>query len=175
MLLLSPVQVEIAGGSLFAFGLFSHSLKTTMGYSQGQIDTLSFAQSMSPVLSVKRGPRSRRIVFAAVGNYAGIIAGIIFDRWGVCATVVIGSILNSAGRTPVRVLVCSSAHDSWLLLLGYLGMWLGTTKTWDIGFPLVRPVAASLRTLISVRSSCWALLRADVVLRVPVRDGVFLL
>lgn len=76
-LLAGALVVESVGGLMYAFSLYSETLKRTYGLSQGAVQTIGTA--------------------ANIGGNVGVHAGIFYDAFGPRATVLVALVLGGAG------------------------------------------------------------------------------
>lgn len=75
--LVFSIGCMIAAGTAYSFGLYSGDIKTTMHYTQPQIDTLALSSSM--------------------GNYFSFNSGWIYDRFGGRITIIVGAVCTFGG------------------------------------------------------------------------------
>lgn len=73
----SNILLETTAGTSYAFGTYSNQLRTDLGYTQEEIQTV-----------------------ASIGNiglYFAVVAGIVYDRYGPKPCIVIGAVLSLGG------------------------------------------------------------------------------
>lgn len=77
LVLVASLALEVCGGAMYAYPLYSTSLRNTLGYAQWQVAALALASN--------------------IGNFCNIPSGIVMDLYGVRATVLCGVCVNFVG------------------------------------------------------------------------------
>ena len=99
--------VQLVAGSAYAFGIYSNELKTTLNFTQRDVDRASSLGN--------------------IGMYGGVLAGMFYDRFGKPVTGLIGTFITSTGYLLIYLLTIGVLPPSpYLCAFLFMYTWHGS-------------------------------------------------
>lgn len=101
--------LQICGGAMYAFPVYSEQLRITLNYAQWQVSSLALASN--------------------IGNFCNIPSGIVLDRFGVRVTVLCGIVVNFLGYFLLYLVATETIAAPYTVVFGISVLW-GNGSGW---------------------------------------------
>ena len=109
LVLVASLLLEICGGAMYAFGVYSEQLRITLSYTQTQLQSLALASN--------------------IGNFCNIPSGIVQDRCGTRTTVLCGVGVNFVGYFLLYLVATEQLAAPFPAVFGISMLW-GNGSGW---------------------------------------------
>lgn len=153
-LIIMSAMIEVVSGSVYGMGAWQDDLR----------DSLNISMTGATVIGA----------MTFIGNLAGFLGGMIFDKYGPKAAVCLGSCGLCIGYCLIGFALASQVSTSWKLILACLGSLLAgyasvslldniVCMACSVSFPRNRAaVVGYLKAVLATAGGLWALLWVQV-------------